>query len=234
MPELTAAQLAAAIDHTLLKPDATSSQVDDLCREALEHRFASVCINSVYVPRAAATLGGSPVKVCTVNGFPLGACLTEAKVCEARESMARGASEIDMVLAVGRLKSNRDDEAYADVLAVVEACHAQGALVKVIIEACLLTDDEKVRACRLAQAAGADFVKTSTGFSTGWRDRGRRAPHASHGRRGDGRQSRRGYPHARPGSSHARRRRKPNRRQRRHRHPQRAAGGVLSVECSAT
>ncbi|MGC9348323.1 MAG: deoxyribose-phosphate aldolase [Anaerolineae bacterium] len=160
-------ELAGYIDHTLLKPDATPDQVVALCEEALAHHFASVCVNPTFVALAARKLAGSDVDVCAVVGFPLGATSTAAKVCEAEVAIAEGAGEIDMVLAIGRLKAGADDQVRGDVAAVAGVCHAQGALLKVIIETALLTEDEKVRACELCQEAGADFVKTSTGFAAG-------------------------------------------------------------------
>ena len=159
--------LASAIDHTLLKPDATQSQVDALCAEALEHSFASVCVNGTWVRRCAEILRDSSVLVCCVVGFPLGAMSTEVKVYEARRAIEDGACEIDMVLNVGALRSGLDDVCRRDIAAVAQTCHRLGARLKVILETCLLTDEEKVRACRLAKSAGADFVKTSTGFSKG-------------------------------------------------------------------
>lgn len=156
--------LAAAIDHTLLKPEATSSQIRDLCREARANGFAGVCVNPWHVPLAARELEGSPVKACSVIGFPLGANRSGVKAAETRQALADGAREVDMVLAVGALKEGRLDLVEADIRAVVEA--AGENVVKVIIETCLLTDAEKVSACRLAAGAGAGFVKTSTGFNT--------------------------------------------------------------------
>ena len=153
------------IDHTLLKADATPAQIEKLCGEALTYHFASVCVNSCYVPLCAQRLKGSDVAVCCVVGFPLGAMLTEAKAAETRLAVAAGAQEVDMVINVGKAKAG--DWAYveADIRAVVEAAGA--AHVKVILECCLLTDEEKQRACACAKAAGAAFVKTSTGFSSG-------------------------------------------------------------------
>lgn len=159
--------IAGAIDHTLLKPDATPAQIARLCAEALQYRFASVCVNPGYVPLCASLLKGSPVAVCTVIGFPLGATTTKVKVFEATQAAADGARELDMVIAVGRLKAQQIPEVAADIHQVVAAGHAQGALVKVIIETALLSDAEKVAACLLAARAGADFVKTSTGFAGG-------------------------------------------------------------------
>ncbi|MHB1318768.1 MAG: deoxyribose-phosphate aldolase [Anaerolineae bacterium] len=163
---LTAPEVAGYIDHTILKADATPDAVARLCVEAAEHRFASVCVNSGHVPLCAANLKGTGVAVCSVVGFPLGAMLTDAKVAEASLAMDAGATEIDMVIAVGLLKAGMVDGVYKDIAAVAEACHARGALLKVIIETCLLTDSEKVQACLAIVEAGADFAKTSTGFST--------------------------------------------------------------------
>jgi deoxyribose-phosphate aldolase len=158
-----AKKMAALIDHTLLKPEATPDDVVQLCQEAVDYGFASVCVNSGYVPLCVSLLQETEVPVCSVVGFPLGASLMEAKAAETRLAVEEGAGEIDMVLAIGRLKAGEDDFVRKDIRAVVEA--ANGALVKVIIETALLTDEEKVRACRLAVEAGAHFVKTSTGFS---------------------------------------------------------------------
>ena len=158
-------ELASYIDHTLLKPEATESQIRALCAEALQWRFASVGVNPRWAATAAEELRGSRVKVCTVIGFPLGASVSAVKEFEARRAVADGADELDMVVSVGDLKAGRDEYVRSDIAAVVRG--AQGRTVKVIIEACLLTDEEKARACRLAAAAGADFVKTSTGFSKG-------------------------------------------------------------------
>jgi deoxyribose-phosphate aldolase len=161
------AQVARLIDHTLLKPQATPAQIGRLCDQARRYGFASVCINPVYVRLAAERLAGSGVAVCTVVGFPLGANTTVIKVQEAQQAIADGATEIDMVIQIGALKAGDHQAVQDDIAAVSSACHAGGALLKVIIEAVLLTDEEKVTACRLAQAAGADFVKTSTGFAGG-------------------------------------------------------------------
>lgn len=158
--------VAAAIDHTVLRPDATESDIDKLCDEAAEHGFASVCVNPVFVERCRRRLDGSGVKTCTVVGFPLGATLTEVKALEARRAQDAGAEELDMVIPVGLLKSGRHDLVEADIAAVV-GTREENNVVKVIIETCLLTDPEKRAACRLSVAAGADYVKTSTGFSTG-------------------------------------------------------------------
>lgn len=153
------------IDHTLLKPEATPSQIEKLCAEAKEYQFASVCVNTCYVPLCSKLLAGGGVAVCCVVGFPLGAMLTEAKAAETRLAVAAGAQEVDMVINVGRAKAGDWDYVEGDIRAVVEA--AGSAHVKVILECCLLTDGEKERACACAKAAGAAFVKTSTGFSTG-------------------------------------------------------------------
>lgn len=157
--------IARMIDHTLLKATATDAQVDVLCREALQYHFASVCVNPCYVPLAAKLLAGSDVAVCTVVGFPLGANTSETKAFETRDAVAKGAQEIDMVINVGALKAGHVDQVEADIKAVVDA--AGGMLVKVIIETCYLTDEEKVAAVQAATRAGANFVKTSTGFGTG-------------------------------------------------------------------
>lgn len=151
------------IDHTLLKADATQAQIEALCREAKEYDFASVCVNTYWVSHCAKLLRESDVKVCCVVGFPLGAMNTKAKAFEAAEAVRCGADEIDMVLNIGELKAAHDDAVLADIRAVVEA--AQGRCVKVILETCLLTEAEIVKACQLCVAAKADFVKTSTGFS---------------------------------------------------------------------
>lgn len=153
------------IDHTLLKPDASQEQIETLIEEAKKYDFASVCVNPTWVNFAAQALKATDVKVCTVIGFPLGANTPELKAFETSDAIQNGANEIDMVINIGALKSRNFDLVERDIRAVVEA--AKGTLVKVIIETCLLTDDEKVKACQLAQKAGADFVKTSTGFSTG-------------------------------------------------------------------
>lgn len=153
------------IDHTLLKQDATPEQIKKLCLEAREFDFMSVCVNPCYVPLAASLLKGSDVKVCTVVGFPLGMNLTETKVEEAVLAVKEGASEVDMVINIGMLKAHEDDYVENEIRAIKKAIG--GILLKVIIETCLLTDEEKVRACLLAKKAGADYVKTSTGFSTG-------------------------------------------------------------------
>ena len=153
------------IDHTLLKPDASQEQIETLIEEAKKYDFASVCVNPTWVSFAAQALKATDVKVCTVIGFPLGANTPELKAFETNDAIQNGANEVDTVINIGALKSRNFDLVERDIRAVVEA--AKGTLVKVIIETCLLTDDEKVRACQIAQKAGADFVKTSTGFSTG-------------------------------------------------------------------
>lgn len=157
--------IASYIDHTLLAANATEAKIDQLCKEALEHSFASVCVNSCWTDRCAKNLKGANVKVCTVVGFPLGAMKTDSKAFEASQAISDGAGEIDMVLNVGWLKDGRLDDVRKDIVMVKEAC--QGHILKVILETCLLSDEEKVTACRLAMEGGADFVKTSTGFSTG-------------------------------------------------------------------
>jgi deoxyribose-phosphate aldolase len=159
--------LAKMIDHTLLKPDATPDQIAQLCFEARKHGFASVCINPAWVQLCAQLLHGSPVKVCTVIGFPLGATAPEVKAFETRNAVDHGAAEIDMVINIGALKSRDLELAARDVRGVVSEAHGRGAIVKVIIEAALLTDEEKSLACLISKEAGADFVKTSTGFSSG-------------------------------------------------------------------
>lgn len=153
------------IDHTLLKPDATLDDIYVLCNEAKEHHFMSVCINPCYVPFAKSYLEGTDVKVCTVIGFPLGTNLTRTKVDETLLAIANGADEIDMVINVGMLKAHQDEYVKEEIMLIRQAC--LGHILKVIIETCLLTEEEKVRACLLAKEAGADFVKTSTGFSKG-------------------------------------------------------------------
>ncbi|PTI75953.1 deoxyribose-phosphate aldolase [Staphylococcus succinus] len=156
---------AKYIDHTLLKPEATRVQIDKIIEEAKDFNFKSICINPTHVKYAAELLGNSDVLVCTVIGFPLGATPTKSKVFEAEDAINNGASEVDMVINIGALKDGRYEEVQKDIEGVVAA--ANGKTVKVIIETCLLTDDEKVKACELSKAAGADFVKTSTGFAGG-------------------------------------------------------------------
>jgi deoxyribose-phosphate aldolase len=166
--ESTAARkVAGYIDHTLLKPDATRDEILKLCEEGVRFGFASVCINPVWVREAACALRGSGVKVCTVVGFPLGACATDTKAYEARRAVFDGATELDMVINIGALKSADHDLVSRDIRSVVEVAHEAGCICKVIIETALLTDEEKVSACLMAKKAGADFVKTSTGFSKG-------------------------------------------------------------------
>ncbi len=157
-------ELAGYIDHTALKPDAKEGDIIKLCREALEHKFASVCVNPCYVKLADSFLHGTEVKVCTVAGFSLGATTKEVKAFEAAQAIENGADEIDMVINIGALKSGKPEIVEEDIKAVADVCRGK-ALLKVIIEACLLTDDEKVTACELSKKSGADFVKTSTGFS---------------------------------------------------------------------
>lgn len=158
-------QLNSYIDHTLLKPESTKEQIEKLANEAKGHHFASVCVNPTWVAYASQLLADSDVKVCTVVGFPLGAMTSQAKAFETKDAIQHGADEIDMVLNIGFLKSGMYDTVQKDIEAVVKA--SGDKLVKVIIEACLLTEEEKIKACQLVQAAGADFVKTSTGFSSG-------------------------------------------------------------------
>ena len=158
--------IASYIDHTLLKPDATGEQIDQLCAEAREYGFASVCVNPYYVARCVKNLKGSDVKVCTVVGFPMGATTAESKAFEALQAIASGAKEIDMVMNVCAMKSGHTKAIEQEIQALAAAVEGQ-AILKVIIETCLLTDEEKNQACRIARRSGADFVKTSTGFSTG-------------------------------------------------------------------
>ncbi|TKD70178.1 deoxyribose-phosphate aldolase [Pseudalkalibacillus hwajinpoensis] len=159
-------ELARMIDHTALKPDTSREQIEKLCEEAREFNFASVCVNPTWVSLAAKRLQGAEAKVCTVIGFPLGAVTTETKAFETKDAIEKGATEVDMVINIGALKDGDNNLVEQDIKAVVEAAKGK-ALVKVIIETCLLTDEEKKRACELSVKAGADFVKTSTGFSTG-------------------------------------------------------------------
>jgi deoxyribose-phosphate aldolase len=159
--------IAGLIDHTLLKPDATATEIATLCQEAAQHRFATVCVNPAWVATAARALRGTGVGVSSVVGFPLGATTPDVKAYETRRAIVDGATEIDMVINVGALKSGDLRLVEQDIEGVAAACRACGATSKVIIEAALLTDDEKVSACTLAKAAGADFVKTSTGFGPG-------------------------------------------------------------------
>lgn len=159
-------ELAKYIDHTQLKPDTTKDSIEKLVAEAKEYEFASVCVNPSWVPFCYEKLKYTNVKVCTVIGFPLGATSTQSKVFETEQAIKDGATEVDMVINIGLLKSGEDDPVKQDIAAVVKAAENK-ALTKVIIETSLLTEDEKIRACKLAKEAGADFVKTSTGFSTG-------------------------------------------------------------------
>ena len=159
--------IASLIDHTLLKPEATSAQIRQLCEQALHFRFASACVNPYYVPLVAEILRGSSVKVGTVAGFPLGATTAAAKAFEAQEGIRQGAQEIDMVMNVGALKPGDDAAVEEDIRRIVDVCHRGGAICKVILENVLLTDEEKVRGCQIAKRAGADYVKTSTGFNAG-------------------------------------------------------------------
>lgn len=159
-------KIANMIDHTALKADTTKDVVEKLCQEAIEYQFASVCVNPTWVETAASLLKSSDVKVCTVIGFPLGANTPETKAFETKDAIEKGATEVDMVINIGALKDKNDDLVLRDIKAVVDAAKGK-ALTKVIIETSLLTEEEKVRACELSVNAGADFVKTSTGFSTG-------------------------------------------------------------------
>lgn len=161
------AEIARMIDHTLLKPDATQDQIAQLCYEARKYGFAAVCVNPTWVKLCSQLLKGSPVRVCTVVGFPLGATPTEVKAYEAQQAIDDGATEVDMVINIGALKSKDYALVERDIATVARTCHAGGAILKVILETALLTDEEKVIACQLAKAAGADFVKTSTGFGPG-------------------------------------------------------------------
>jgi deoxyribose-phosphate aldolase len=164
---LTERDIAKAIDHSLLRPELDDAFVEAGCRLAAEYDVASVCVRPVDVRRAVAILAGTDVKVGTVIGFPHGSSTTATKVYEAHRALEDGATELDMVIDIGALKSGRDRDVQADIAAVVEAAHAAGAIVKVILENAYLTDDEKVRGSRLTEAAGAEFVKTSTGFAPG-------------------------------------------------------------------
>lgn len=166
-PPASDTPIASLIDHTLLKAEATVDQIDRLCNEAKQYRFASVCVNPRYVERCARALAGSPVRVCTVIGFPLGATTTKVKVFETVQAIGHGAHEVDMVMAIGALRGREYHTVVDDIRAVTDAAHASGVLVKVILETGLLTDIEKIAACILAVRAGADFVKTSTGFGPG-------------------------------------------------------------------
>lgn len=160
-------RIAGIIDHTLLKPDATEEQIARLCREAVRYHFAAVCVNPTHVRYAAELVAGSGVKVAAVVGFPLGATTTQQKVAETENAIISGANEIDMVINIGAVKGGEDAFTRDQITAVVGACHQRGAICKVIIETSYLTNEEKVRVCKIAKACGADFVKTSTGFSGG-------------------------------------------------------------------
>ncbi len=160
-------EIAGSIDHTLLSPTAVREDIRRVCREAMRERFAAVCVNPLWVPEAAAMLAGSPVAVASVAGFPLGASAGEAKIAEARLAVGDGAREIDMVISLGLLKSGEDETVRVEISAVAEVVHQVGGALKVIVETCYLSEDEKQRAVRLACEGGADFVKTSTGFGPG-------------------------------------------------------------------
>ncbi|KAA0977567.1 deoxyribose-phosphate aldolase [Paeniglutamicibacter gangotriensis] len=159
--------IASYIDHTILNPDAGAADIERICAEAATYAFFSVCVNPIWVSTVSAALAGSGVKTCSVIGFPFGAIPTAAKVAEARWAIADGANEIDMVINIASAKSGDEEALVAEITAIAEAVHAGGAILKVIIETALLTDDEKVLACRASVRAGADFVKTSTGFAGG-------------------------------------------------------------------
>lgn len=162
-----ATNLAKYIDHTLLKMDATEAEIKQICEQAIEHHFFSVCVNSCYVPLVSKLLAGSDVKTCSVIGFPLGACLTSVKVFETNSAIEAGADEIDMVINVGLLKSHAMDAFIDDIRQVKAATAAKGALLKVILETCLLTKDEIKQVCEICRDLDVEFVKTSTGFSSG-------------------------------------------------------------------
>jgi deoxyribose-phosphate aldolase len=165
-PFADAREIASLIDHTLLKPDATQTDIVAVCQQALSSQFASVCVNPCWVPLVHSQLRGSSVRTCSVIGFPLGANRTAVKVQEALLASSDGASEIDMVINIGALRSGHTDLVGSEIAELAKTAHAAGAILKVIIETCLLTDDQKIEVCKLTQQAGADFVKTSTGFST--------------------------------------------------------------------
>ena len=160
-------QIAGLIDHTILKPESVRADIERICREALQYRFASVCVNPCWVPLVARLLAGSPVAVCSVVAFPFGATSTAAKVAESEIAVAEGAGELDMVINIGALRSGDDALVLSDIAAVVSAAHRRNATVKVILETALLSESQIVAACHMAQQAGADFVKTSTGFASG-------------------------------------------------------------------
>ena len=160
-------QIAGLIDHTILKPESVRADIERICQEALQYRFASVCVNPCWVPLVARLLAGSPVAVCSVVAFPFGATSTAAKVAESEIAVAEGAGELDMVINIGALRSGDDALVLSDIAAVVSAAHRRNATVKVILETALLSESQIVAACHMAQQAGADFVKTSTGFASG-------------------------------------------------------------------
>jgi deoxyribose-phosphate aldolase len=160
-------KVAQFIDHTLLRPEASRSQIEQICAEAVEYQFCTVCVNPTYAELCSRILKGSGVLVCTVNGFPLGAAVSSVKALEADQAIRDGAAEVDMVINVGALKSGDLALVESDIRSVVDVCHPEGVRLKVIIEAALLSDAEKVLACQLAVSAGADYVKTSTGFGPG-------------------------------------------------------------------
>jgi deoxyribose-phosphate aldolase len=161
------AQIAAWIDHTMLKPEATAAQIKRLCQEAVQFNFASVCVNQVYVPLAVESLAGNTVKVCCTVGFPFGATSATVKLFETLACVEAGASEVDMVINIGALKGQEYGQVFNEVLALAQVCHNQHAILKVILEMALLTHQEKIIGCLISQAAGADFVKTSTGYGPG-------------------------------------------------------------------
>jgi len=167
MTELTAREIAGYIDHTLLAPNASREQIVQICDEAKKYEFKSVCVNPLWVSTVARELEGSEVLTCSVIGFPLGASATDTKVFETKQAVADGANEIDMVIDIAAALRADRDALVNEIFAIAQAAHEGGAILKVIIETCLLTDEAKVLACEAAKAAGADFVKTSTGFSTG-------------------------------------------------------------------
>ena len=160
-------QIAGLIDHTILKPESVRADIERICQEALQYRFASVCVNPCWVPLVARLLAGSPVAVCSVVAFPFGATSTAAKVAESEIAVGEGARELDMVINIGALRSGDDALVLSDIAAVVSAAHRRKATVKVILETALLSESQIVTACHLAKQAGADFVKTSTGFASG-------------------------------------------------------------------
>lgn len=164
---MTKTEFAKYIDHTVLKPDATSSEIEKLCKEAIEYGFASVCVQPIYIKLAYDLLKNTNVKVATVIGFPHGSTFTGAKVAESIAALEAGAVELDMVIDISGLKNGEDDRVYNDIKQVVETAHIKNAIVKVIIETSLLNQDEKIKACQLVTKAGAEFIKTSTGFAGG-------------------------------------------------------------------